>query len=291
MDRYRDIIPDFEEFKEISETHQPFDFRVNTNKTTVSEVKNILDEQDIGYEQRDWNEKFFKLDKRPGKTFIHWQGFIYSQESTSGVPPLAFDFERGDKVLDMCAAPGSKTTQISAIMDNRGDILANDKRPNRTKSLLSNIYRLGCMNIKVTERDARQIPEDNKFDRVLVDAPCSAEGNLREKQHLREGADLEDIRSVSNLQRQLLDKAFALCKKGGEIVYSTCTFAPEENELVVRKFLERGKLEDPDFDFEHSRGITEWKGEKLDKKLENCVRVYPHQLDSGGIFVAKFRKM
>ena len=291
MERYRKIIPDFEEFKEVIETHQPYDCRVNTNKASFEEVRDELVEAGIGFEQRDWNENFLKLDRRPGKTFLHWLGKIYVQESTSAVPPLAFDLEEDNKVLDMCAAPGSKTTQISSMMNNRGDILANDVKANRTKSLLANVYRLGCVNIKVTERDARQIPEDRKFDRVLVDAPCSAEGNLREKEYLRTGAKMEDIKNVSALQEQLLDKAFRLCREGGEVVYSTCTFAPEENELNVQKFLDRGELVDPGFDFPHSKGVTEWNGEQLDNKLDRCVRVYPHQIDSGGIFVAKFRNV
>ncbi len=291
MDRYKDIIPDYDEFKEVVKTHQPFDIRVNTNKTSIKEIKRIFKEQGVGFQQREWNKKFFKIDERPGKLFQHWLGKIYSQESTSGIPPTTFNLETNDKIIDMCAAPGSKTTQISALMDNKGDILANDKYSNRIKSLLANVYRLGCLNVKVIERDARDIPEEKKFDKVLVDAPCSAEGNLREKEYLREGADMEDIKSISSLQEQLLDKAFRLCKKGGEIVYSTCTFAPEENELNVQKFLERGRLVDPGFDFEHSKGLTEWDGKKLSEDLRNCVRVYPHQLDSGGIFIAKFKKM
>ncbi len=291
MDRYSEIIPDYDVFMEVVETHQPFDIRVNTNKTSIKEIKKSFKEQGIGFQQRKWNEKFFKVDERPGKLFQHWMGMIYSQESTSGIPPTAFNLKSNDKIIDMCAAPGSKTTQISALMNNKGDILANDRYSNRIKSLLANIYRLGCLNVKVIERDAREITERKKFDKVLIDSPCSAEGNLREKEYLREGADPEDIRNISLLQEQLLDKAFRLCKKGGEIVYSTCTFAPEENELNVQKFLERGELVDPKFCFEHSKGLIEWNGQKLSEELKKCVRVYPHQLDSGGIFIAKFKKM
>ncbi len=290
MEQYAGIIPDFQEFKKVVDEPQPFDARVNTLKSSVEEVKELLRREEVGFEQRDWNENFLKLDSRPGKTFPHWLGKIYSQESVSGIPPLALEPEPGDSVLDMCAAPGSKTTQMAAMMDNRGEIIANDVREGRIRALLSNVYRTGCMNVEVVKSDGRQIKEDRKFDRVLVDAPCSAEGNLRESPELRDGADQGKIESVSDLQEQLLAKALSLCREGGTVVYSTCTFAPEENEAVVSKFLDRAELLDPGFDFPHSPGITSWKGEDFDDKLENCVRVYPHQLDSGGVFVAKLQK-
>ncbi|MDY6788432.1 MAG: RsmB/NOP family class I SAM-dependent RNA methyltransferase [Candidatus Nanohaloarchaea archaeon] len=289
MERYSDIVPEFEEFREIADEPQPFDARVNTLKASVDEVRDLLSEAGVEFEQRDWNEDFLKLDSRPGKTLAHWLGKIYVQESVSGIPPLALDPEPGDSVLDMCAAPGSKTTQMSAMMDNRGSVVANDVSQGRIKALLSNVYRTGCMNVKIVKNDGRHLKEDKEFDKILVDAPCSAEGNMRESPEVREGADAEKIEGLKKLQKQLLEKAFNLCKPGGTVVYSTCTFAPEENEEVVSNFLDRGKLEEPEFDFPHSNGITAWKGE-IGERLERCVRVYPHQLDSGGVFVAKFRK-
>ena len=298
MDRYKEIIPDFEKFKEVVKTHQPFDCRVNSLKTSVEEVKQHFKDEGITFEQRDWNKNFLKLDKRPGKTYAHWLGKVYVQESTSAVPPLAFDFSKKDvektKVLDMCAAPGSKTTQISGIMENKGEITANDVKSQRTRSLLANIYRLGCLNVKVTEQDARDIKENGgskKYDKVLVDVPCTAEGNLREKDYLKKGVQVKDSKNMSELQRQILEKAFKLCKKGGEVVYSTCTFSPEENEMVVKDFLDKGMLENPGFSFPHSKGITEWNGQMFSEELRKTVRVYPHQIDSGGIFVAKFTKL
>ncbi|MFP4654571.1 MAG: SAM-dependent methyltransferase [Methanohalobium sp.] len=180
---------------------------------------------------------------------MHWLGKYHVQEYVSGIPPLALNPEPGEKVVDMCAAPGSKTTQISTLMDNIGEILANDIQRNRIRSLLSNISRLGCVNVQVFERDGRNLPEEPKFDKVLVDAPCSAEGNARKNSDLINGADIDVITKLSKLQENLLEKAFRLWKNGGTIVYSTCTFAPEENEIVVSKFLDYGKLEKPVFIF------------------------------------------
>lgn len=290
MERYKDIIPNYEKFKETIETPPPHDIRINSIKSSKKEVKKLLKSEGLEFKQREWNERFIKVKSNPSKTLAHWLGKFYIQESSSGIPPLALEPSSGDSILDMCAAPGSKTTQISDLMNNKGKIIANDILPDRTKGLLSNLYRLGCVNTIVTERDARNFPEKPKFEKVLLDAPCSGEGNVRVQEDLEEGASPSEIEELSNLQEELLEKAFRVCKEDGIIVYSTCTFAPEENELIVSKFLDKGNLINPNFEFNHTTGITEWEGKELDDELEKCVRVYPHHLDSGGIFVAKIRK-
>lgn len=290
MERYKEIIPEFEKFKQKIKTEQPHDIRINDIKASKKTVKNSLENEEIEFKEREWNEKFLKLDSNPSKTMAHWLGEFYIQESSSGIPPLALKPKPQDDIFDMCAAPGSKTTQISAMLKNKGNIIANDVNSNRIRGLLSNLYRLGCLNTQVTKKDARNFAEDHKFDKILLDAPCSGEGNVRNQEDLLEGAEQHEIDKISDLQEKLLEKAFRVCKSGGTIVYSTCTFAPEENELIVSKFLDKGELINPEFKFNHSPGITEWKDKSLDDELKKCVRVYPHQLDSGGIFVAKFKK-
>lgn len=290
MERYRHIIPQFDEFLDILKRPQPHDIRVNMLKSSVEDVKNMLDKENIGHTPRKHHPLFLTLDTAPGKSYPHWRGDYYVQELVSGIPPLALNPQPGETVLDMCAAPGSKTTQMSAMMDNHGTIHANDVRKRRSRSLMANIYRTGAINVKTTESDGRGLPENHTYDKILVDAPCTGEGNAREKTGLRAGADPDALSSLPDLQKQLLDKAFRLCRKGGTIVYSTCTFAPEENELIVQQFLEKGTLEPMGFDFQHSPGITKWQGDKLNKQLANCTRIYPHQLNSGGMFVAKFTK-
>jgi len=290
MDKYKEIIPEFKKFQKKIKTEQPHDIRINNLKASKETVKKSLNKEEIKFEERRWNEKFLKLNSNPSKTIAHWLGEFYIQESSSGIPPLALKPKPQDHILDMCAAPGSKTTQISAMLKNRGNIIANDINSNRIRALLSNLYRLGCLNTQVTKKDARNFSEDHKFDKILLDAPCSGEGNVRNQKDLLNGAEQHEIEKISNLQEKLLEKAFKLCKEGGTIIYSTCTFSPKENELIVSKFLEKGKLEKPKFKFDHCPGITEWKNETLDEELKKCVRVYPHQLDSGGIFVAKFKK-
>lgn len=290
MKRYKNIIPEYDEFKEVIQTRKPYDIRINTIKSSKPEVIESLKENKIEYEQRKWNKNFIKTYSNPGKTLEHWLGHYYIQESVSGIPTLALNPKPNEKILDLCAAPGSKTTQISAKMNNTGTILANDVRQNRIRSLLSNIYRIGSTNVQVTQKDGRNLKETPKFDKVIADVPCSSEGSVREKKELKNGAEIDRIKRHTKTQTQLLEKAFRMTKENGTIVYSTCTFAPEENELIVSKFLERGELKKLNFDFPHSNGITEWKNEKLNDELKKCIRVYPHQLDSGGIFVAKFEK-
>jgi NOL1/NOP2/sun family putative RNA methylase len=288
MERYRRIIPEFERLEEIAETVMPNDVRLNRLKTSREELERLLEGDDVGFSRRGWNDDFYRLDTEPGKTFAHWLGTYYVQESTSGIPPLALDPKPGERVLDMCAAPGSKTTQMAAMMENRGEILANDVSDGRMRALMANLYQTGCVNVQAVQYDGRNLPEDRQFDRVLVDAPCSGEGNLRSQEGMDQQSSRKERESLSELQEQLLEKAFRLCREGGTVVYSTCTFAPEENEMVVREFVEEHALTELSFDFPHSDGVTSWDGEELDPRLANCMRVYPHQLDSGGMFVARF---
>ncbi len=290
MKRYKKIIPNYKEFKRKHQKEENFEIRTNKHKSTNKKIKKFLEKNNYQYTQRKWNKNFFKIDKNPSKTLYHWLGKYYIQEFSSGLPPMVLNPKPHDRVLDMCAAPGSKTTQISAMMKNQGEIISNDIRPERTRSLVSNLYRVGAVNFQVTERDGRNLPESPKFDKVLVDAPCSGEGDIDNMEEFEKGHDEKRIKDLSGLQEQLLAKAFRVCKEDGEIVYSTCTYAPEENESIVSKFLDRGLLKNVEFSFTHSSGITRWKDKTWPNELKNCLRIYPHQLDSGGIFIAKFKK-
>lgn len=284
MERYRSIIPNFASFLDTFEQPQPQDIRINT---ILSSREEVLDTYSDVLTPRDFDERFFIFDGEPGKTVAHWRGAYYVQEATSGLPPLVLEPEPGERVLDMCAAPGSKTSQMAAMMENTGELVANDVSGNRLRGLLSNTYRTGCVNTTVTERDGRTIPEDQQFDKVLVDAPCTGEGNARDQDELRDGVDPAKARDLAGLQRGLLKKALRLCKPDGEIVYSTCTFAPEENEMVVDAVLDEASLVPIDMPCDHTEGITAWQGTELASRLTRTKRVYPHQLDAGGIFIAR----
>ncbi len=203
------------------------------------------------------------------------------------VPPLVLDPRPGDEVLDLCAAPGSKTTQIAQQMNNHGLIIANEPSLSRVTPLRSNCERLGITNVAITRYDGRVFP-DYLFDRVLVDAPCSAEGRARRDFRVCSRSSLKKSLDIQVLQKGLLRRAIRLTKPGGVIVYSTCTYAPEENELVVEAMLDEAHLEHVSVSgLIECPGIAEWDGKKHSDDLKLCARYYPHQNNTGGFFVAK----
>ncbi|MDT8436168.1 MAG: RsmB/NOP family class I SAM-dependent RNA methyltransferase, partial [Gemmatimonadota bacterium] len=198
----------------------------------------------------------------------------------------------GERVLDLCAAPGGKTTHMADLMGDRGCLVAVEPNEGRIRALAGNIYRTGHLNILTMAADGRFLPGGAAFDRVLVDAPCSAEGTLR----ARGGAVRprpESFRAyVTRLQEALLRRAVELAAPGGTILYSTCTFAPEENEAVVDAVLRDlpVDLEPAGLDVPHAPGLERFEDRRYDPRLALAARVYPHHLDSGGLFLARLRK-
>ncbi len=296
MERYRDIIPDFDAFMEILERPQPVTIRVNRLKATPEQVAERLKRQGFEVKPLSWNEWILQVEgeNSVAKTLEHWLGWFYIQEASASTAVMALDPQPNEIVLDMCASPGGKTTQTAELMGNTGLIIANDTTPKRLRALLANLSRIGVVNTVVTQWDGRNYPDLGlAFDKVLVDAPCSAEGRARENPDLKQGADINFVRSISGTQKGLLRRALELVKPGGIVVYSTCTFAPEENEAVVAYALQKVPCEllPIDLPVPHSPGLTEWQGRKYGDEMKRCVRIYPHHLDSGGMFIAKLRRL
>ena len=288
MERYRNLVENWEAFKEKKDSHPTNIARRNDLKASEN-FEEDLRESFEEVEEVDWNEKVYRLKdtETPGKTSLHWRGEYYVQEESAALPVKALDPEPGEKVLDMCAAPGGKATQIADRMNNEGLVVANDESGQRMKSLHANVYRTGSAVINATNYDGRRIPEDEKFDRILVDAPCSGEGDRFYRGF--ESASQEEIEGLAKLQKQLLSKAKDLLKEDGVIVYSTCTINPEENEGVVEHGLDEGlELESFEPGFEHVNGVESFEGKEYSKQMKDVVRVYPHHINSGVIFVAKF---
>jgi len=228
---------------------------------------------------------------RIGNLLEYALGYIYLQEGASMIPPVVLKPERGDKILDLCAAPGSKTTQMADMIENEGVIVANDVNKYRLRMLGSNVQRTSAYSVIVTSFDGRNIPKSlyGKFDKTLVDAPCSALGTRRFPDNL-DKRSLEFSLSISKLQYRLLRSAILATKPGGRIVYSTCTLTVEENEFVVDRILE-------EFDFvevekisveglRYSPGVTEREGWSLDERLKNTIRIYPRHNDTDGFYIA-----
>ena len=231
---------------------------------------------------------------KPGRTLEFYLGLLHTQEEVSLVPPALLGARPGDRVLDLCAAPGGKTARIAVDMDNSGTLVANDIRPHRLRALRSNCERLGVLNVVVTPVDGTRYPlEAGEFDRILLDAPCSCEGNLRDSPGAMPGAHPPFLEGRSGLQSTLLGRAWKLLRSGGTLVYATCTFAPEENEMVLDYVLGDDAEIVPASvpGLRHDAGVVAWEGRRLRPDCRNVMRFWPHLNDTGGFAVAVVRKV
>ena len=288
MDQYRKIIDDWQAFKQEADRKPVNAVRKNRLKAGEDFEQRLA--QDFKYEQAEWNSDIYRLEtKSPGKSILHWRGEYYVQEESATVPVDVLDPRPGEKVLDMCAAPGGKSTQIASRMNNKGLVVANDVSAQRMKSLHANIYRTGSAIVEATNYDARNMPGQS-FDRILVDAPCSGEGDRYRRDFSAAGE--KESRDLSNLQFHLLEKASTMLKEGGTLVYSTCTINPEENEAVLDRAVEETDLElkTAETEIKHVRGVQEFEEKSFEADMKKAVRVYPHHVNSGVIFVARLGK-
>ncbi|MFC7020159.1 MULTISPECIES: RsmB/NOP family class I SAM-dependent RNA methyltransferase [Haloarcula] len=293
-DRYRPIVDDFEAFREACERPLPSVVRVNTIKASVADVRQALAEADITADPVDWHDRVLVLpEDPPGNNWPYFHGWIHGQEEVSAVPATVLDPQPGERVWDACAAPGSKTTQLAALMDDRGEVVASDNNLGRISALRSNTERLGATSVAVTHEDARNHSLSPfggaTYDRALVDVPCSCEGTIRKNPDAFDDWSLSHVQGVAGVQKGILARAVQATDPGGTVVYSTCTFAPEENEAVLDHVLgeEDCELVDYDLPLTHRPGVTEWQDEAFDPSVTRAKRIYPHHNDTGGFFCAK----
>ena len=232
-----------------------------------------------------------------GKNIEHQLGLFYVQELSSMMSALALSPKEHELVLDICAAPGSKTTQLSAMMNNTGFLLANDVKIDRLSALISNTERCGCMNVIATRMDGVrlcQIFEKKKvfFDKILVDAPCSGEGIIRSDHKVWKMWNPNMIRGLSALQKKLVASALGCLKKGGTLVYSTCTFEPQECEEVMQFALDHFQVELEEFSLplKTREGLKTWQNKTFSSEIKKCKKLFPQDNDTEGFFVAKLKK-
>lgn len=293
------ILPDGESLEDfIAACQRPLrkSIRVNTLKVSIDRFKQIANDKDWKLEPVPWCEEGFWIDADEssvplGNTAEHMAGWFYIQEASSMLPPVALyhnadnEFER---VLDMAAAPGSKTTQIAALMDNKGLLVANEYSSSRVKVLHANIERCGVRNAALSNYDGQVfggwLPET--FDAVLIDAPCGGEGTVRKDEDALKNWSIDSIHSISHTQKQLIESAFHSLKTGGEMVYSTCTLSHEENQQVCQHLLDTFG----DAVTCISLGELFPQSEKALTK-EGYLHVFPQTFDSEGFFIAKFKKL
>jgi len=280
--------------------------RCNTLKIKPQELKKRLEKlgwkiqqplKDKGYEEIMIIENNL-LPGELGKTHEHILGYYYVQEISSMLPIIALKPTKQDILLDLCASPGSKTTQAASFMENSGSIIANDNNIGRIIILASNLEKCGVSNTIITRRDGVQLCNrlsniGIRFDKVLVDAPCSGEGTLRSSPKTFLMWNLKTIEYFGRQQRTLASNALKLLKDGGEMIYSTCTHSPEEDEEVVQYLLDNFdiKLEKIELPIKTRPGILEWKNNKFSKEMQLCHRVYPQDNNTEGFFLCKIKKL
>ncbi len=295
LERYRDLIDDWSAFVDAVQAPLPTTLWANTLRTSRESLADSLDAEGLATQSLAWYQHGLRaaFGTRPGKSLAYITGRCHIQEEVSMQPIALLDPQPGERVLDLCAAPGNKSVQAAIHMGGRGTVLANDVNSRRLLMISRNVERLGLTNVALSRWDASSLPPSiGVFDRVLADVPCSCEGTSRKNPEILWRKHQEPGR-LAGAQSAILRKAVKLCKPGGRIVYSTCTYAPEENELVVNAVLREedvnlvpASLEGFDF----APGITRWQGEVLLPELRHCLRAYPHMNDTGGFFVAVLEK-
>ena len=295
LERYRDIVDDWDRFWDANHAPEAVSLRVRNGLIAVGDLVERLESAGFGLDPVPGVEGYFRVTAGPGsvaQTLEHWLGFLHVQQAVMGLPSLALAPKPGDRVLDLCAAPGGKTTHLAELMHEEGPLVAVDPKEKRIRGLLGNLYRMGYTNVIVVAADGRRLPLTARFDRVLVDAPCSGEGNYRRQDGRPASRTRKFSTYVSELQESLLRRAIEVTRPGGTIVYSTCTYAPEENEAILDRVLRDAPvvLEDIPLEAPHAPGVLEWQGQRFHPALARAWRVYPHHLDSGGLFMARLRR-
>lgn len=239
--------------------------RVNTLKVSVEEFREHVPFKmtPVSWEGTGF---YYEKDDQPGKHPFHEAGVYYIQEPSAMLPAALLEARPGERILDLCAAPGGKTTQIAAAMQGEGLLICNEIHPARAKILSENVERMGIANAMVTNESPAALAEifPEYFDRIMVDAPCSGEGMFRKNEDACEQWSEENVQMCADRQDEILDCAAVMLRPGGRIVYSTCTFAPLEDEGSVERFLERH----PDF------------------AKRKDVRLWPHKVKGEGHYAA-----
>ena len=288
-------------FFEANESPRPLVLRTNTLRTHRRDLAQALINRGVTLEPvGKWSKvglQVFESQVPLGATSEYLAGHYILQAASSFLPVMALAPQEDERILDMAAAPGGKTTYIAALMKNTGSIFANDSNKSRAKALIGNIHRLGAKNTIVCNHDARDFPKIiGGFDRVLLDAPCSGTGVIAKDPSVKTNKTEKDFMLLPHLQKQLLlaaiDSVDHASKTGGYIVYSTCSVTVEENEQVVQYALSRRpnvRLVETGLTF-GVEGFVSYMGKKFHPKMRMTRRYYPHAYNVDGFFVSKFKK-
>ncbi|MEM2144022.1 MAG: NOL1/NOP2/sun family putative RNA methylase [Candidatus Jordarchaeaceae archaeon] len=309
LDELKELNPEFfERYKEVDNSVKFLEYLVkplrksivtNTLKVSFEDIAENLS-KNFDLEPVPWcKEGFFVYpkedctDARISNTMEYQLGFIFSQEAASMIPPIVLDAKPGHLVLDMAAAPGNKTVHIGMHMKNEGCLIANDIKGKRLNILIQNIQRYGVLNAWITMKDGRYFSRfESRFDRVLLDAPCSNVGMIRKNyKHLRFWK-MSKVKSLSQIQKEMILAGYKALKNGGIMIYSTCTLDPAENEEVINYLVSQtnAEIDEINLPIRKTKPITEFGEKKYDSQVKKCLRIHPQDNDTEGFFVAKILK-
>lgn len=263
--------------------------RINTLK---AEKESLVLDKKFSLEPVDWCETgyYYGNEAQPGKHPYHEAGVYYIQEASAMAPGAYLEAQPGEKILDLCAAPGGKSTQAACQLKGQGLLVCNEIHPARAKILSENIERMGIRNALVMNETPQALEKAFPlyFDRILVDAPCSGEGMFRKNEEARQEWSQENVELCASRQQEILQCAANMLKSGGRLVYSTCTFAPLENENMIGWFLKNH----PDFTIKEVKkwdgmaaGEPAWMEEPIEE-IKRTLRLWPHKLRGEGHYVA-----
>lgn len=291
------------EFFESNEVPRPVVIRTNTLKTRRRDLAQSLINRGVNLEPiGKWSKvglQIFDSSVPIGATPEYLSGHYMLQAASSFMPVIALCPQENERILDLCAAPGGKTTYISALMRNTGCLFANDINKQRLKSLIANVHRLGCSNVVVSNNDGRDYPTKviGGFDRVLLDAPCSGTGVISKDPSVKINKGPEDFDMLSKVQKELIlsaiDSVDANSKTGGYLVYSTCSVIVDENEAVIQyALMKRPNVKVVPCGLEFGTdGYTNFRGKRFHDSIKLSKRYYPHTHNMDGFYVCKLKKL
>ena len=290
--RFMEYVPGIQDFMDKMERPPTQYIRVNTLKTTRDELEAKMRSKGFEFKRTAISE-VLAVEKAPmatGATNEYLLGYYYIQDLSSCMAVDALDVAKDQTVLDVAAAPGGKTTFMAQRMENTGSIIALEPNGRRGRSMSFNLARCGVFNTCILKIDGLLAEKlQMKFDRVLLDAPCSCEGVIAKDAARKTSHTPEDVEYCADRQDKLIEVAARMVKTGGILVYSTCSFAPEENEMVVDRLLQKfGKITVEPLKY-GSSGLTRFGDVTFDSQLKNARRLYPHINDTTGFFIARLK--
>lgn len=293
-------LAELKKYLESSDTERPLTIRTNSLKTRRKELAQDLINLGVNVDPIEWSKEGLIVYDSPvpiGATATYLAGHYILQGAGSFLPVMALQPQPNERILDLSAAPGGKTTHIAQLMKNTGVIFANDISKERCRAVSANCHRLGIINTVICCKDGRSFAKImTGFDRVLLDAPCTGTGVAIKDPSVKTSRDIKDVKRCSHLQKELLLAAIDCCnaksEKGGYIVYSTCSILVEENEAVIEYALKKRNVKLVETGLEFGRaGFKNFCKYRFHPSMTLTRRFYPHTHNTDGFFVAKLKKL